>query len=247
MTSLHLGHARPQPSRTRKGAGALVPAMAALLLPIIVGAIGSVGYALWPRWSEPLVARDAPALPITIAGVIFNVPPAAVRMPVQRHAGAQDRIDLAFLWPSLDPPDLSNTAATAMPAPPTASRAFERIFVTISVAGEALAPTERLKTIYPRYLETAPTDGPGGLSRLGFRAGTPYQREDLIYDADASDGFLVRCTRNGAGSTPGVCLYERRIDKADLVVRFPRDWLNEWRMVADRIDQLLHNLRLLAD
>jgi hypothetical protein len=212
-------------------------------VPIIVGATGYVGYALWPRWSEPPLARDAPALPITIAGVAFNVPPAAIRVPVQRRAGAQERLDLAFLWPSLDPPGLSDSAA-GMAAPTTAaSRTLERIFLTISLAGDALAPAERLKTLYPRYLESTPTAGPDGLAELRFRAGTPYQSEDLIYDAGASDRFLVRCTRDGAAATPGTCLYERRIEKADLVVRFPRAWLSEWRMVADRIEQLLHSLR----
>jgi hypothetical protein len=244
MTSLHLGrHARPQPLRVRsKVAGAL--ALFALLV-LVVGAIGYVSYVLWPRWSGPPIPSDAPALPITIAGVVFNVPPAAVRQSVQRHAGAQERIDLAFVWPSLDPPDLSSAAASMTVAqPPATSRSLERIFVTISAAGNALAPTDRVRTIYPRYLDTTPAAGPDGLARLGFRAGTPYQSEDLFYDAE--DRFLVRCTRNGAGPTPGTCLYERRIEKTDVVVRFPRDWLDEWRLVAGRIEQLLQSLRPAA-
>jgi hypothetical protein len=27
------------------------------------------------------------------------------------------------------------------------------------------------------------------------------------------------------------------------VVRFPRDWLRDWRMVADKLDRLLASLR----
>jgi hypothetical protein len=57
----------------------------------------------------------------------------------------------------------------------------------------------------------------------------------------------VRCTRNGAGPTPGICLSERRIAAADLVVRFPRDWLNDWRMVAGKIDHLLRSLQPTVD
>src|ERR1700716_4023242 len=134
MTSLHLGrYARPQPSCVRgRGAGALVLALGAAGVPVVVGSIGYVGYVLWPHWSAQPVPRDAPALPITIAGAVFNVPPAAIRAPVQRRAGAQERLDLAFLWPSLDPPGLSDAAPGTMPAPtaPAASRALERIFVT---------------------------------------------------------------------------------------------------------------------
>jgi hypothetical protein len=76
---------------------------------------------------------------------------------------------------------------------------------------------------------------------LAFRDGTPYQGEDLIYDASAP-GFLVRCTRN-AGVTPGTCLYEHWIEGAKLVVRFPRDWLADWREVARNIERLIASLR----
>ncbi len=74
----------------------------------------------WPQASSPTCcgrpgralrsALDAPALPITVAGVLFQVPPAAIRATVQRHAGPQERIDLAFLWPSLKPPQPNGEA-----------------------------------------------------------------------------------------------------------------------------------------
>ncbi len=61
------------------------------------------------------------------------------------------------------------------------------------------------------------------------------------------ESFLVRCTRNGAGATPGTCLYERRVeDAADIVVRFPRDWLDDWRSVAGNIDRLIMGFRPAA-
>jgi hypothetical protein len=217
-----------------------------LLLPLMgfsavaLTAFGYIGFVLWPRWPAPRV--DAPALPITVAGVAFNLPPAAIRVPVQRRPGAQERIDLAFLWPSLEPPDPN--AKPAVPAPATApvpSQAFARVFMTIAAAGDTLAPAERLLTIYPRYTAGEPAPSPEGLTVLAFRDGTPYQGEDLIRDAGAS-GFLARCTRS-AGPTPGICLYERRIDAADVVVRFPRDWLSDWRMVADNLDRLIAGLR----
>jgi len=216
---------------------------------VVLLAFVYIGYVLWPRWPGPLVGLDAPPLPITIAGVTFNLPPAAIRVPVQRRPGAQERIDLAFAWPSLEPPDPNaKPPAPAAGAPgtpgtvPAPTPAFERIFVTIAAAGDTLPPAERVVTIYPRYAAAEATPGPGDLTTLAFRDGTPYQGEDLIYDA-AAPGFLVRCTRNGAGPTPGTCLYERRIDAADLVARFPRDWLGDWRTVADKIDRLIAGLR----
>src|SRR5204863_4899926 len=115
------------------------------------------------------------SLPITIAGVAFNVPPAAMRVPVQRRPGAHERVDLAFLWPSLDSPPLVASNASAAAAASAATRMVERIFVTISSAGDKLAPAERVKTIYPRYTAAGPEPGPEGLAVLTFRPGTPYQ------------------------------------------------------------------------
>lgn len=223
----------------RRGNHGVLPRTLIVLLLLICGAVAFIAYVLWPRWPEP-VAIDAPSLPITVANAAFNVPPAAMRVPLQRVPGSHERIDLAFTWPSLQPPDPTQRASTATPE--TRPGTIDRVFVTISVAGETLSPAERLQTIYPRYASTAPTEGPSGLAVLAFRPGTPYESEDLIYDAAAPANFLVRCSRN-VGPTPGTCLYERRIETADMVVRFPRDWLDGWKMVADSIERLLANLR----
>jgi hypothetical protein len=243
MTAAQVAGTRSTRSpRTRRGSHRL------LWLPLIAfAAVASMAfiyvvYVLWPRWPGPPVGADAPALPITVAGVTFNVPPAAIRVPVQRRPGAQERLDLAFLWPSLEPPDAKPTpqpASIAAAAPP---QIVGRVFMTISAAGNTLAPAERMASIYPRYAVAEAVPGPGGLAVLAFREGTPYQGEDLVYDA-AGPGFLVRCSRGAAGPTPGMCLYEQRIETADVVVRFPRDWLDEWRMVADTVDRLVARLR----
>src|SRR5262245_11807009 len=234
-------HHRHAPRRRRQYSGLLtLPLLAAGCA--VAAATGFIVYVLWPGWQGLPLGPNAPALPVTVAGVGFNVPPAAIRVPVQRQPGAHERIDLAFLWPSLQPPEaapLPNVPVKGMPK----ARSFERVFVTIAAARDALPPAERVKTIYPRYLEPEPVAGPDGLSIMTFRQGTPYQGEDLIYDETAPDNFLVRCSRNGAGPTPGMCLYVRRIGEADVTVRFPRDWLNDWRPVAQNIDRLIARLR----
>ena len=40
-----------------------------------------------------------------------------------------------------------------------------------------------------------------------------------------------------------MCLHERRIGGADITVRFPRDWLDDWAAVADGIDRLIAGFR----
>jgi hypothetical protein len=236
MTTMHAAGGRKRPRRA--GRGALLLPLAALAAPAFV-ALAYIGYVLWPRWPGPPAGPDAPTLPITVAGVPFNLPPAAIRVPVQRRPGAQERVDLAFLWPSLAPPDPN---AKSPPPAPDAAPTSERIFVTISAAGDAPHPADLVRNVYPRYSAAAAMPGPDGLTVLPFRDGTPYQGEDLIYDAAAA-AFLVRCSRNDAGRTPGTCLYQRRLDGADLMVRFPRDWLGDWRMVAGNVDRLIARLQ----
>lgn len=207
---------------------ALIAAIAALAgLPVV--------YMLWPQ-SAP-VAPDAPSLPIAVGGITFNVPPAAIRVAIQRRPGTQARIDMVFLWPSLAPPDLAAKGTPAAPPNPG-----ERIFLTLAAGDGTLPPLERFKVIYPRYLAGPATVAADGLSLAKFRTGSPYQGEEMIHDPAAPERFLLRCTQK-IGATPGMCLHERRIGGADLTARFPRDWLADWRTVADGIDRLIAGLR----
>jgi hypothetical protein len=216
---------------------------ASLRLPLVVSfalaflAVGFVAFVLWPRWPGT-AALNSPALPITVAGELFNVPPAAIRLPVQRHAGPQERLDLAFLWPSLSPPD-----PDAKPVLTEEPNALDRLFVTIAAADGTLPPAERINAIFRRYLADEQFDSPDGLKITSFRDGTPYRGEDLYLDATAPEKFLTRCTRPGPGGTPGMCLYEQRIGGASVTVRFPRDWLADWRALAGGLDRLIAGLR----
>ena len=216
--------------RRRRGRG--LPGRLIGLGLLAAGLAGApVAYMLWP--APRAIAPDAPSLPITVGGVAFNVPPAAIRFKVQRRPGAQARIDLTFTWPSLTPPDLS-----IRPLPTDTPDISDRLFVTIAAADSTLSPLERLKTIYPRYADAAPIVGADGLSLQSFREGSPYQGEDLIQDPASPERFLLRCTRQIA-ATPAMCLHERRIAGAEVTVRFPRAWLDDWRMVADGVDRLI--------
>jgi len=209
-----------------------------LFVGLIIFATGYVAYVLWPRWPGGPVSVEAPTLPIVIGSTMFNVEPAAIRRAVQRKPGAQERIDLAYAWPSLVPPD-DNATDPEHPLDPN-----DRLFVTIADGRDALAPAERIKTIYPLYLAGAANSVADGLSARAFRDGTPYQGEDLIA-ADGDPDFTARCTRSGIGNT-GMCLLQRRIGQADVTVRFPRDWLTDWKKVPYGIDGVLTRLHPAA-
>jgi hypothetical protein len=220
-------------SATRVNLGALAGITAASLAG--AAALAYVTFLLWPRWPAAS-AMDAPSLPVTVAGVPFNVPAAAVRVPFQRKPGAQARLDLAFRWPDLSPPEPAEKVK-----PSADSKAPDQIFVSIVGNTGALSLDERLRTIYPRYAAEKGFTSPSGLVGIAFRDGTPYQGEDILFDPGRPEHFLVRCTRD-ATSIPGTCLYERRIGSADLTARFPRDWLDNWQSVSAGLDKLLASL-----
>jgi hypothetical protein len=236
------------PHRSRDRARAVFTWPFAVMVLIVAGIVVFVSYALWPTWPSEPVSLDAPAIPVTVAGVLFDVPPAAIREAVQRVPGEQERLDLAFVWPSLTPPQPDDKPVDKAPlnaenaAAAAAETAKERLFVTIAGLGAELPPLERLRTIYPRYIEAKASAGPAGLAILPFRAGTPYENEDLLYVGANPEQFFARCTRP-AGAVPGTCIHERALDAAQITFRFPRDWLLvDWRNVATGFDRLIGQL-----
>jgi len=232
------------PRRARKGARSPLMLPLVIFLAVSSVAMSYVAYVLWPRWPGPVVTPNMPSLPIVVGGAAFNVPPAAIRRALQRKPGTQERIDLVFLWPSLAPPA---SAAEAGPqgasAATEAAQPFERIFLTVAASDGGPSPLERMQTIYRRYLAPETMSAPNGLIMLAFRKDTPYQGEDMLYMPNMPERFILRCTRDGAGPTPGMCLHERRVVGADVTVRFPRAWLEDWNDVADGIDRLISNLQ----
>jgi hypothetical protein len=220
--------------RRRYSFGRWLLTLLATLVALMLAALPIV-YMLWPQPAP--VEVDAPTLPVTVAGVAFNVPPGAIRVRLERRPGAQSRLDLAFIWPSLEAPD--PTIKPSRAAPPSLA---DRVFVTITGNDGAMPPVERLKIVYPRYTAASEIVGQDGLVVREFRKDTPYRGEDLIYDPASPEHFLLRCT-HALGTTPGMCLHERRIGNADVMVRFPRDWLSDWRTTSAGIDRLIERLR----
>ena len=198
---------------------------------LAAGAVALVAYLLWPTWgTDP--ARGPGRLPVSVGGTLFNVPTAAIRRKIQRHSGPQERVDLAFSFPSLEPPEaqkhVSADTVEEQPQP------IDRIFVSIAAHHDSLAPDMRVRTIYPRYLEQTSTPLEDGLAMRAFKDGSPYNNEDMFVAANPA--LTARCTRDTA--TPGMCLSERRIEGADLTFRFPRSWLSQWRDVTNAMERL---------
>jgi hypothetical protein len=208
----------------------IVPLAASCL--IGASALVAIVYLLWPTWTLQ-TADDPDRLPVVIGDTLFNVPTKSIRVKLQKRTGPQERVDLAFMYPSLTPPDALPRHITPetieADIPP-----IDRLFVSVAAHHGAMSPDERVRTIYPRYWEATTTPMQSGLSLRAFRDNTPYAGEDLI--SDDGSAFVARCTRDT--TTPGMCLSARRVGGADLNFRFPRAWLAQWRDVASAMDRL---------
>jgi hypothetical protein len=182
-------------------------------------------------------AATGPArLPVSVGSTLFNVPSGSIRMKIQHHTGPQERIDLNFTYPSLEPPEAPKRVSAA--DVDDAMQPIDRIFLSIADHHDALAPEIRVRTIFPRYLEQTTTVSEDGLTMRAFREGSPYSGEDFF--SAGAPIFVARCSREA--STPGMCLSERRVEGADLTFRFPRSWLGKWRDVAEAMDRLTQQL-----
>src|SRR5581483_6218635 len=100
----------------------------------------------------------------------------SIRMKIQHHSGPQERIDLSFAFPSLDPPEAPKRVSAANVE--DAVQPIDRIFLSIAAHHDSLAPDMRARTIFPRYLEQNSTVGDDGLTMRAFRDGSPYSGED---------------------------------------------------------------------
>ena len=115
-TFTHAPAKRAKPRRRRHVGRSPLAAPLLLFAAAALLAAAYVAYVLWPRWPQMPVTLDAPSLPIVVAGTAFNIEPAAIRIPVQRRPGTQPRVDLAYLWPSLTPPDPTLRPTVGAPA-----------------------------------------------------------------------------------------------------------------------------------
>jgi hypothetical protein len=221
-----------------RGRGARLPHLRLLIGASSAGiaAIAVILYLLWPTWQAGGL-RGPQQLPITVGGMLLNVPSKAIRMRVQRHSGPQDRIDLAFAYPALTAPEPQpHVSADTVDATPVA---IDRLLLSIALPGDDLSPDERVRTIYPRYIDRRTTTTQDGLSGQAFLDSSPYRGEDLF--TANGPAFAARCTRDQM--TPGICLSQRRIDGVDMTFRFPREWLSQWQDLAAAMDRLIVQLR----
>jgi hypothetical protein len=117
--------------------------------------------------------------------------------------------------------------------------------VMLRPAESEIDPKDRLSLIWQRYLKSDPFQGPSGLEGRIFQPGSPYDGEVLFTDPVDPRKFAVRCLQATETDQPEICLREMRVveGKIDLLIKFPRSWLSDWReidkVVIDELNEFI--------
>lgn len=206
-----------RPGRLRVSGRGSPRAAPPLLVPLdrrlmLGGALGLLGVLALTGLAATWLARPPkPAGPV----VVGTLAPRPVVLPAAwfvRPAAGTDggRIDLAIPW--------SELTGSALPG-------LMRVTATRAPETEApLSPARR----YARFLTAEAQPLPEGLMRRRFRAGTPFEGEDLYLAEGEGGRFAARCTTGPSPEPEAACLSEVRIGALSLRLRFSPERLPAW-------------------
>jgi len=230
-------YARPQTSPYAKPeavppAPAFQPADRRLMLAAALGLAGSLGLtglvAAWlarpPAPSGPVVVSALTAQPLVLPAAWIVRPGAAEassdRIDSRNRIDLPNRIDLAIPWTEL--------TGSVLPG-------LMRVTATRAPETEApLSPARR----YARFLTAEAQPLPEGLMRRRFRAGTPFEGEDLYLAEGEGRRFAARCATGRVPEPDAACLSEVRIGTLSLRLRFSAERLPAWNAGLAGLERL---------
>jgi hypothetical protein len=138
--------------------------------------------------------------------------------------GDKERISLRLPLSSLIPHDLADPEAAVLLA-----------YIT---SDNSLAPSERVKMLYARFLSSDAAPAAGGLIRRQFRAGTPYEGETLFLSPPEGRAFAARCPSSTSATLPVTCFAEIRHAGYDIQIQLAKRDLALWEKIVARAREL---------
>lgn len=210
----------------------------ALLCILLVVALASLATAFGARWlvhaAAPMFHTESRQVrEIVVGSSVLRVPENVIREPRMRRDGAQERLDLYFRWPQMEgyTPD-----ARAAFNHTGGSRSI--IYATIAPRRLAHDMSDRLEPIYRHLVAPEEREAADGLTIRPFREEAGFAGEVLVVgERPPERPFVARClTGDTAAHSLAPC--EREVhfgDDLSLVYRFPREILNEWLILDEKI------------
>ncbi len=226
MTAAHT-LAQPAPPRPPLALGGVPVGGLAMGLGagLTLGAL-AVGLVFLSLEAMPEQRAAAETIPVSVGDAVLDVPGRLFRAPGAGMTGG------------------ALTLPLPLDAPPGASIADRTLILRIAPADGALDPAERPASLYARFLTSDVWRNPGGLLSRRFRAGSPYQTEELYLAPPDGRAFAARCPRaDRPDAVPGLCVAEFRDRGLDVTMSFPARRLPEWEEMDRRARALLGAIR----
>lgn len=211
----------------------------ALVAALLVTKIGLAVFEVYVRDADK---TPEPALVEVVVGdTALSVPGNMIRFAQQR-GGRQERLELFMHWPSLTGFSLERAGlfqADAAESPV--------IYLDFRPAAGVMAPEDRFRMVYPRVLEPALHELPGGIVVRRFRAGFGYDGEELYIARDARRPLVARCAAEAGPADRPACMVDMRLDGLDVTYRFRREQADDWREIDATVRGLVSEFRRLAE
>jgi hypothetical protein len=112
------------------------------------------------------------------------------------------------------------------------------VSLVFTTSDQSLAPSERVRMLYARFLSSEATPASGGLIRRQFRDGTPYEGETLFLSPPEGRAFAARCPTVAKPELPVTCHAEIRHAGFDIQIQLARRDLALWEKIVARVREL---------
>lgn len=172
---------------------------------------------------------------IIVGNDVLNIPANVFRFKKQRQATTSKRIDLFYYWPGFQ--GYSKTKHNLFYGPDSSTENL--IFSTIENRTMQFDMSARLQPVYSSLLEGEKKTSVGGLIYQRLRPEAGYSGEELHYQADSPEPYVVRCQRIENGGITASCMRDINIGKGlALSYRFSRKLLPHWRAIETTMQKL---------
>ena len=222
---------------------AILTASITVLAALSIG-ISLLGTRFGERWALAGHSNSLETIDIAIGLDHLRLTANTIRFEEQRKAGPSERIDLYLLWPEMTGYSHVNRRRFD-----DLARTNALIFLQLSQSTMSRDMSGRVEPIYAHLFAGAAQDGPFGLTRHRFRAGTGYDDEVLLTAArPGKPDYAVRCLlpAPGSPSSGGDCQRDIHVGRdLSVLYRFSSELLSDWAKIDAAVEAYVRE-RIIA-
>ncbi len=211
-----------------------------MLIVVVVMSVVIFSFAIAARYfgtnaKKAESTADASIMQIIVGNDVLNIPANVFRFEKQRQATTSKRLDLFYYWPGFQGYSKANHNLFYGPD----SSTEHLIFSTIQNRTMQFDMSARLQSVYSSLLEGEQEPSVAGLIYQRLRPEAGYSGEELHYQAENQQPYVVRCQRVQNGEIAASCMRDINVGRGiTLSYRFSRKLLPHWRAIEATMQKL---------